>query len=174
MTTPVEPPSSAKDARARARAERAYRKAQRPWLLRHWFLSGVGALIVVIVIAVIASSGSGTGTSNAGHTSSGGGGETNGKVLQHPEDVTIVSCAKDQAGFADAKVKITNHSGKASDYVVTIAFESPGGSTQIGTGTAVVDSLQPGQSTTQDANSLETPHRKFICKVSDAQRTSSM
>ena len=57
-----QPPQNARDARAQAKAERAYRKAHRPWPLRHWFITSAGVIIVIIIIAVIASSGGGSGS----------------------------------------------------------------------------------------------------------------
>lgn len=161
-------PSSPRDARKQARADRAYKKASRPWVLRHWVLSAIGALIIVIIIAVAASSGGGSNGNSANN-----GGETGGKVLQHSEDVKITKCGKDSLGDLDAKVAVTNHSSKASDYLITVAFESKDGSRQITTGNAIVDSLQPGQTTVQDAGGLTAYSRPFKCVISDAQRTES-
>lgn len=111
--------------------------------------------------------------SSSGGSGSNNGGETKGKALQHSEDVKIAKCARDSIGNLDAKVKVTNHSSKASDYVITVAFESADGKNQIATGNAFVDSLQPGQSTTQDANGLKSYKKPFKCVLSDAERTQS-
>lgn len=46
-------------ARKAARAERAYLKAQRPWIFRHKFVSGGIAILALIVIVTALSSGSG-------------------------------------------------------------------------------------------------------------------
>ncbi len=89
------------------------------------------------------------------------------------KDVTITTCAKDDAGFVDAKVLITNHSSKASNYLVTVAFESPDGTTQLGTGIAAVNDLQPGQKAPEDANSLQSATGKFTCRVSAVTRYAS-
>jgi hypothetical protein len=48
----------------RSEAERAYRKAHRPWPLRHWFITSAGAIIVIIIIAGVASSGGGNSTTD--------------------------------------------------------------------------------------------------------------
>lgn len=134
----------------------------------------VPILIAVVLgsAAVLASGGSsgGSGGSSSGAASKSGG-ETNGKALQHSGDVKITKCGHDQFGDLDAKVKITNSSSKASDYVITIAFESQDGKQQIDTGTAFVDSLQPGQSSIQDAGGTKAYKRPFKCVLSDAQRT---
>ena len=165
-----------KEERAQARADKAVRKAARPWPLRHWMLTGIGVIVIIVIIAAVSSSGSKNTPTAAGTVSSSPtpSSETAGKVFQHPEDVKITSCGVDDAGFADAKLTITNHSAKASDYVVTVAFESPDGSKQVGTGTALVNSLQPGQSSDQDANSLTSATAgSFVCKISSAQRNAS-
>ena len=60
-----QPPQNARDARAQAKAERAYRKAKRPWPLRHWFITSAGVIIVIIIIAVIANSGGGSSSANS-------------------------------------------------------------------------------------------------------------
>lgn len=170
---PPQPPQTPRDARAQAKSERAYRKASRPWILRHWLLSSIAVVIVIIIIAVAASGGSSNSNNN---TAGGNNNETGGKVLQHSEDIKITKCAKSGGvlgGDYDAKVKITNHSSKPSDYVVTIAFESTNGKKQLATGDAIVDSLQPGQSSTQDADGLKSAKVAFKCVLSDAQRTES-
>jgi hypothetical protein len=71
---------------------------------------------------------------------------------------------------------ITNHSSKASDYTVTVAFESPDGKTQLDTGNAVVAHLASGQSTSTDASSLNSSIRgeQFTCKVVDVTRFSAV
>lgn len=177
---PAQPvPAGPHQARAQAKADRAYRKASRRWPLRHPILSLIGAVIVIAIIAAAASGGGSSnnspqsGTSANGSAANQSNNETNGKVLQHVSDVKIVKCSRDQFGYLNARVKITNHSSKASDYVVTVAFESKNGSQQIDTGSALVDSLQPGQSTTQDASATRSYGKPFRCVLSDAQRTES-
>jgi len=136
-----------------------------------------GRRVAIAVVAVLGSAAvvASSGTSSGGSSGSGSGssGETGGKVLQHSEDVKIVKCGHDSIGNLDAKVKVTNHSSKPSDYIITIAFESANGKNQITTGDAVVNSLQPGQSTVQDANGLQSYKKPFKCTLSDAQRTES-
>jgi hypothetical protein len=114
------------------------------------------------ILALAACSSTGSTGSTAKKTS---------KPLSHLEDAKIVTCAKDAAGFASAKVQVTNNSSKPSNYVITVAFESKDGATQIGTGLASVNSLQPKQKAVEDANSLkEAPAAGFTCKISDVTR----
>lgn len=103
---PPQPPETPGDARARARAERAYRKAQRPWVLRHKFLTGLAALIILVIIIVVAT---------------GGGGNNNG--------AGIPGAASDHP----AKGKVSNYTqsqqqaiGSAQDYLKTQAFSKKG------------------------------------------------
>src|SRR5664280_938723 len=87
------------------------------------------------------------------------------------DDVVVTSCATDDAGYAGAKIRITNNSSKASNYLVTVTFESPDGATQVGTGIASVNSLQPGQATDEDVNAFKQPTSPYICKVNAADVT---
>jgi hypothetical protein len=56
-------PPSGKSLRAQARVDKAARKAQRNWILRHKILTGTAVLIVLIVVIIIADSISGGGKS---------------------------------------------------------------------------------------------------------------
>lgn len=89
------------------------------------------------------------------------------------KDVKITACAKDSLGDISAKVLITNHSSKASNYLVTLAFDSPDGKTQLGTGLAAVNDLQPGQKSPQNVASFVTATGKFVCRVSSVTRYAS-
>lgn len=88
-------------------------------------------------------------------------------------DVAITACADSENGFLgpEATLTITNNSSKTSNYIITIAFESPDGATQIDTGSAFVNNLGPGQSTTKTASSLQTDRgQEFVCRVADVSR----
>lgn len=89
------------------------------------------------------------------------------------DDVAIESCSTDAAGWMTATVKITNNSDDPSTYSVDVAFESPDGATQLGTGTAFADELQNGQATSVEANSLKAPTGEFKCRVADVSRFAS-
>lgn len=122
-------------------------------------------LTVALAVGVLAVAGCAS-TGKSGSTA-----KKTSKPLSHLEDAKIVSCAKDASGFASAKVQVINNSSKPSNYIVTVAFESKDGSTQIGTGLASINSLQPKQKAVEDANSLkEAPAAGFTCKVSDVTR----
>lgn len=167
-------PSSPKEARAQARIARAQRKASRNWFLRHKFLSAGAVIIVIIIIAAVASSGgSGKGkgdtAASTGITTS----ESAGTV-SHAEDVKIAKCDADDLGFADSQVVLTNHSSKSSDYIVSIAYETPDGKTQIGTGNVIVNNLGPNQSSSQqDADSLQKATGPYTCRVASVTRVAA-
>jgi hypothetical protein len=126
------------------------------------------ALSVVLGSAAVAASG---GSSSGGSPGEGS--------AQHPAtaDVTISKCGLPKNPYEGprATLSITNNSSKASNYLITIAFESPDGTKQLDTGDATVDNLGPGQQTTTNADSLKSGlrHKKFVCKVADVTRLSA-
>ena len=111
-----------------------------------------------------------------GSSSGGAPGEGSG---DHPAaaDVAITKCAVAKNPFEGPKatLSVTNHSSKSSNYLITIAFDSPDGTRQLDTGDASVDNLGPGQQTTTTALSLKSGLRKkkFVCKVTDVTRFSA-
>lgn len=119
----------------------------------------IAAGIVVAVAGCNASGTKGSGTSN--------------DTFQHAEDVSISSCAPDASGDLHASVAITNNSSKPSNYIITIAFESADGNTQLDTSPVVANNLDAGQSTTQDTFSAVTATPGYTCKIADAMRTAA-
>jgi hypothetical protein len=89
------------------------------------------------------------------------------------EDVELQACEIDAGGYMTATVKITNHSSDPSTYSVEVAFESKDKATQYGTGSAFVNELMNGQSTTAEANSLTEAVAGFTCRVADVTRFAS-
>jgi hypothetical protein len=127
-------------------------------------------ILVVLTLgsaAVLASGGSSGGSPGEGSAA-------------HPAtaDVQIAKCALSKNPFEGPKatLKVTNNSSKPSDYIITIAFDSPDGSKQLDTGDATVNNLGPSQTTTTGAPSLKRSLRKkqFVCKVADVIRTSAV
>ena len=129
-------------------------------------------MFAALGLAAVALAGCKTSTGASASTSTSG---TTAKSTSagpaHSEDVAITACAPDDAGFAAAKVVVTNHSSKASNYIVNIVMESPDGKTQIGTGLVSVNGLAPGQaSSPQDASSLQAASGPYNCRVGDITR----
>ena len=87
-------------------------------------------------------------------------------------DVELTDCVPTGAGFMASTVRITNHSSKRSNYVVDVVFESADGSRQLAARTIVVNDLEPGQATQQEAGTLTPSPRRFDCRVSQVQRFS--
>ncbi len=150
------------------------------------FLIG-GGVFFLLIIVVAAAGGGGGGTSGtagsvtagappaAGAPAAGGGAPAPAQAQaqagpEHADDVAITDCSADAAGWAGAKVTVTNHSSKSSNYVITITFESADGSTQIGTGLIAVNGLRPGQQSPQETSALKDAIPGYKCRVSDITR----
>lgn len=147
-------------------------------------MSIVGGLIVISGIAGAATGGSSTSKAGTGKPATASSkkaatppktGGTSEDQASKQRDIAVQSCAsKDGVGWADATVVVTNHSSKPSNYWATIIFETKSGQ-QIGTGDAVVNELQPGQSSTpQDVSSLQNaPTGGYTCRVGEVLRYAS-
>lgn len=90
-------------------------------------------------------------------------------------DVTITKCglAANEFEGPQATLDVVNHSSQTSNYIITVAFDSPDGSQQLDTGDASVQALDPGQSTQVTAVSTNNNLRsggQFTCKVSQVDR----
>ena len=86
-------------------------------------------------------------------------------------DVTISSCT-DGGGLngPTATVEVTNHGSNTATYVVDVAFVSPGGATQLATGSAIVNNLAAGQNATTTATAFRKVNDSFTCKVVKVSR----
>jgi ABC-type glycerol-3-phosphate transport system substrate-binding protein len=139
--------------------------------MRTWRQVGVLAVALVGGLAV-AASGSSDGESG-GATKPGEGSK------EHPavDDVTITSCSTPDNEFLgpETLLEIVNHSSKASNYIVEVAFESPDGTEQLDTGIALVNNVEPDQKATETASSLDSEIRgkEFKCRIIDVTRTAS-
>jgi hypothetical protein len=96
-------------------------------------------------------------------------------TTSHASDVAISSCSPNGQGDASASVVVTNHSSKASDYLITIAMNAKGSGQRIGTGTVTLDNLAAGQrSAPLAAESFVTaPNTGYVCQVADVTRFAS-
>jgi hypothetical protein len=176
-----------KTAKADVKAAKAHAKALRPWFKKkRWWLA-----IAIVAIIGMAAAGSGSSSDKtldasaakatattaapspaapAGATSSDVRTVSGNKTNPPEADVTIKSCSTDDAGFMTAQLDIVNHSSKASNYMVEVAFEGNGGATQLGTGNAFVSGLEPNQTTAQEAKSLTDATGAFTCRVTSVDR----
>ena len=174
-----------KQAKAAAKAAKASAKALRPFYKkkRYWAL----AIIGVIAISSAVSSGSSTEVAVDDTTDSTVSSHTDDNSSSTQDTISTGLGSKDAAGdivnlecgspdaldFSYPKVTIKNNSSKASDYFVTVVFESADGLTRYEDSMIVVNSLQPGQSTTETGLPVSDIPTGAICKVTEVQRTAS-
>lgn len=127
-----------------------------------WVGLGVVAIVVISVIAALA----------------GGGDDTKDRQEEREasinDDVQNVECVRRSAGgFMLARVTVLNNSADRSNYIIDVSFESPDGGQQYATGTALLNGLNPGQTSVADANSLTEPTVPDItCRVQEVTRFS--
>jgi hypothetical protein len=87
-------------------------------------------------------------------------------------DVTLSACTTDPATkFMTAAVTITNHGDRTADYLVAVAFETPGRSRQLDSAMANANRLDPGRSVTAEARTITEPTGRFVCLIADVSRT---
>jgi hypothetical protein len=80
--------------------------------------------------------------------------------------------APDIFGHASARLTAANGSTKISDYVIKVAFVNAGGF-RVGSGTALIDSVRPGESAPGDVFSFAAPEGIARCDVVAVERTAS-
>jgi hypothetical protein len=139
---------NAKEAKARAKAAKAYAIAQRPlWKKKR-------VLIPVAILAVIV---------GAGLASSGGSDEKDPTPASATQNTDVSKGIGSKDASADVKVvrlepidaigirrpvlEITNNSSKRSNYIIELALESSDGKTQYDTTTGSASNVDPGQTT---------------------------
>lgn len=148
MPPPPPPPGYAdtpQDAKARAKAEKAYRKASRPWYRKkRWWL-----LAVVVVLVVIIAASAGGGGSDDKPTNPNSGVDKGFGSKDASADVTALRLLPpDSIGVRYVEIDVTNHSSKRSNYYIEFSVESADGATKYADGNALVSNLEAGQSTT--------------------------
>jgi hypothetical protein len=165
--------AAAKAAKAEAKALRPFYKKKRYWAI---------ALVAVIAIATATSGGSSTEVANGGSSSETGGesSQTEDTVSSGlgskdaSDDIVDIDCGSpDALDFSYAKVTIKNNSSKASDYFVTVVYESADGATRYGDTMIMVNALESGQTITESGLPVSDIPSGAICKVTEVQRTAS-
>lgn len=130
-----------------------------------------GAFVLLVVIGIIAAiAGGGSDDDEPGATADGDDGKT------QMEEVTISECGPpDAIGVVYVKGNAENTSSKRSDYMIEVAVETADG-TQIGTGTAFAENVEPGQRAIWSALT-DTPSEQWAagvkCRVVDVERNAS-
>ncbi len=167
------------NAKADAKAAKAYAKASRPFYAkkRFWLLG-----IIVIVIGVIALSSGGGGDDDKKVDTAGESTDTNndsGSVASAGEndevdDVKIDTCGRDDTtNFGKAAITVTNNSSDPSSYAIEIKFESADGKTSHGTGSAFITQLNNGQTQMEEVLSFADFPDGGVCTIADVERLAS-
>ncbi|MER6982108.1 hypothetical protein [Streptomyces carpinensis] len=90
------------------------------------------------------------------------------------DDVKITACSKDEFGnWPQAKLSVTNHSSKTSDYIVSVEFLDASG-TRKAEGTGMVNKLAHGQTAEETAGGTAEVSGKVTCRITDVTRTASL
>jgi hypothetical protein len=177
---PTGPPLDARTAAADARAAKARAKALRPWYRKkRWWV----AISLVTLIAIGAAAQNSTRKGRTVSSTAGGGATSGGSnnvssglgTADASADVTDVSVgATNLIGDTPVQVTVVNNSSGRSNYVIDLAAESADGGTQYDTTTAIVDNLDPGQTTTVDAIPFTTALPDgAVVKVKTVQRNAA-
>ncbi|MFB9367428.1 FxLYD domain-containing protein [Kitasatospora albolonga] len=90
------------------------------------------------------------------------------------KDAEITGCKVDGVlGWPSADVKVTNHSSKTSNYIVSIEFVDESG-TRVGEGIAATNNLAPNQAAALKAQGTsDSKGKKLSCKVTNVTRYAS-
>jgi hypothetical protein len=130
----------------------------------------VGALLVVIIV-IAAVAGTSSDDDRGGSTKAGGSGKS------QLEEVTISKCGPpDAIGVVYVRGIADNGSSKRSDYLIDVTVEAPDG-TQIGTGSAIAQNVDPGQKAVWRAlTDVESDAwvDGAVCKVVKVERNASL
>lgn len=141
----------------------------------------VGLFVIVGVIGALASSGDKPATvttsspaAPASHATSAAPAQpaqtTKAPAGKPTDDVQLSECqADDTLHWPSAKVTITNHTAKSSNYLVQVEFLDASG-TRVGQGLAATNNLAAGQSAVLKAQGAGEVTGQITCKVSDVTR----
>lgn len=178
-------PDDRRTAAAEAKAAKARAKAMRPWYTKKRFIA-LGVFAVIIVIGALGSGGDSDGGGDdvvATETPDPGtdapttdvGTSSGNTEFPPPADVTLTSCEVDTsfAATVTAKLQILNNSPKRSNYMITVAFESPDG-TQLDTGTGFANDVDPSQQALSEAMAFfDADPGAISCRIKEVERFAS-
>lgn len=180
MSDQEQPTGDHRSAKAGAKAAKAHAKAMRPWYKKKRFI--LGGLILVVIIAAVAGAGGGddADTVASGDDSENDSGSDvdsmSGNTDNPPQnDVEVSECGVEEFTGPEATLNVTNNSSGRSNYIIEVSFESEDGSQQYGTGTAILNNLEPGQSRTETAAAFEEVPEgaSFTCRLVEVDRFAS-
>ncbi|WP_371590686.1 MULTISPECIES: FxLYD domain-containing protein [unclassified Streptomyces] len=88
-------------------------------------------------------------------------------------DAEVTSCSVDSTtSWPEAKIRITNHSSRTSDYWVSVEFVDAKGE-HVGDTVATADNLASGQVANVPAGGLEEASGQVKCRITDDDRWAS-
>jgi hypothetical protein len=87
-------------------------------------------------------------------------------------DVKITGCAKDEFGYPKAQLEVRNSTGETQSMNVQVVFNGPDG-TRLADGGALVNSLEAGGKSEEEAMGLKQVSGKFVCKIGSVDRWKS-
>lgn len=112
-----------------------------------WIGIATLAFIGLIVLMAVVAAGGSEDKDSSGDS---GVASSSGNTTNPPEkDVEITECADGQFG-PEVKIRITNHSSKRSNYVISLNIENASG-TKVGEGFASSNNVEPGQVAEEEA-----------------------
>ena len=141
-------------------------------------IGGLVVLLIVLTIVGLAVSDDDDDTATDTTEATEGNGATEGPEAETEgeadeiDDVTLSECTTDPAGMV-ARLSVTNDSSQRSSYIIDVAFESPDGTEQFATGLAVINGLEPDQTTNSEAHSLTEATGEFECRIVEVDRTAT-
>lgn len=151
---------------------KALAKASRPWYAkkRTWVLGVFGLIIFGSAIGAASSGGSdGTSTKQNGGVSTLSGNDS------HPpqDDAALDKCGTaEYLDYPQATVRMTNHSTKRSNYMVSVNFLDASG-TVVASGTALASNVEPGQSAIDTAGGVSGKGAPAKCVITNVDRFAS-
>lgn len=105
------------------------------------------ALVVGVLLACVACSGETASSSRGG----GGDADSSSSNTGNPpqNDVEVTTCEPGEFGLAKVRVRITNHSSKRSNYMLSVNLEDDAG-TKVGEAFGASNNIEPGQSADEE------------------------
>jgi hypothetical protein len=126
-----------------------------------------GLWVILIIFALAAC----TSSAKPGETSKGLTAEGSKDPVS---EVTITACANGALGDVQIKGTAKNDTSKRSDFLIDLAITDQSGATQLGTGNAVAQNVEPGQTALWDGFTTAKWQPGIVCKVSTVSRTASL
>ena len=124
-----------------------------------------------MIVLVAVNSGSKSTTTSSGSSSPLSG--SNNTAHPPAADVKVTSCTVDPStNWPAAKLEITNHSSKTSNYTVQVQFLNSSG-IRVADALAAASNVSPGERAVETAQSLDVVSGNVTCNVTSVDRFAS-